>query len=34
MDCEVVLLVKKSIENNFQNAFESFHKIKVEILND
>ena len=34
MDCEMVVLAKKSIENNFQNAFKAFHKIKVEILND
>ncbi len=30
MDCEVVILVKKSLET----VFEAFHKIKVEILND
>jgi len=34
MDCEVVVLAKKSVENNFQNTFKAFHKIKVEILND
>ena len=34
MDCEVVILVKKSVEKSLQTAFEVFHKIKVEILND
>ena len=34
MECEVVILVKKSVEKSFQTAFEAFHKIKVEILND
>ena len=34
MECEVVVLVKKSVEKSLQTAFEAFHKIKVEILND
>jgi len=34
MECEVVVLVKKSGEKSLQTAFEAFHKIKVEILND
>lgn len=34
MDCEVVVLVKKSVEKSLQTTFEAFHKIKVEILND
>ena len=34
MECEVVILAKKSVEKSLQSAFETFHKIKVEILND
>ena len=34
MDCEVVILVKKSVKKNLETVFEAFHKIKVEILND
>ena len=34
MECEVVILVKKSNKKSFQTTFEAFHKIKVEILND
>ena len=34
MECEVEILVKKSGEKSLQTAFEAFHKIKVEILND
>lgn len=34
MECEVVLLAKKSVEKSLQTTFEAFHKIKVEILND
>ena len=34
MDCEVVVLVKKSVKKSLQTAFDTFHKIKVEILND
>ena len=34
MECEVVVLVKKSGKKSLQTAFEAFHKIKVEILND
>ena len=34
MECEVVILVKKSNIKSFQTTFEAFHKIKVEILND
>ena len=34
MDCEVVILVQKSVKKSLQTAFEAFHKIKVEILND
>ena len=34
MECEVVVLVKKSGEKSLQTTFEAFHKIKVEILND
>ena len=34
MDCEVVVLVKKSVKKSLQTAFDAFHKIKVEILND
>ena len=34
MECEVVVLVKKSGKKSLQTAFEAFYKIKVEILND
>ncbi|MDA9057255.1 YigZ family protein [Flavobacteriaceae bacterium] len=34
MDCEVIILAKKSVEKSLQTTFEAFHKIKVEILND
>jgi len=34
MECEVVILVKKSNIKSFETTFEAFHKIKVEILND
>ena len=34
MECEVVILAKKSVEKSLQTTFEAFHKIKVEILND
>lgn len=34
MECEVKILVKKSVRKSLQTAFEPFHKIKVEILND
>ena len=34
MECEVEILVKKSVKKSLQTAFEPFHKIKVEILND
>ena len=34
MECEVVVLAKKSVEKSLQTTFEAFHKIKVEILND
>ena len=34
MECEVEILVKKSAKKTLQIAFEPFHKIKVEILND
>ncbi|AOR27466.1 conserved hypothetical protein (UPF002) [Formosa sp. Hel1_33_131] len=34
MECEVVVLVKKSGKKSLQTTFEAFHKIKVEILND
>ena len=34
MECEVEILVKKSAKKTLQTAFEPFHKIKVEILND
>ena len=34
MECEVVILVKKSVIKRLQTTFEAFHKIKVEILND
>ncbi len=34
MDCEVVILVKKSVKKSLETVFEAFHKIKVEILND
>jgi len=34
MECEMVILVKKSGQINFETTFEAFHKIKVEILND
>ncbi len=34
MECEVVILVKKSVIKSLQTTFEAFHKIKVEILND
>tara|TARA_B110000046_G_scaffold182814_1_gene217589 strand:- start:9820 stop:10431 length:612 start_codon:yes stop_codon:yes gene_type:complete len=34
MECEVEILVKKSVRKSLQTAFEPFHKIKVEILND
>ena len=34
MECEVEILVKKSVKKSLQTAFEPYHKIKVEILND
>ena len=34
MNCEVLVLVKKSNKKSLQTTFEAFHKIKVEILND
>jgi len=34
MECEVIILAKKSVEKSLQTTFEAFHKIKVEILND
>jgi len=34
MECEVEILVKKSAKKTLQTAFEPFHKIKIEILND
>ena len=34
MECEVDILVKKSVKKSLQTALEPFHKIKVEILND
>jgi len=34
MDCEVIILAKKSVEKSLQTTFEAFQKIKVEILND
>ena len=34
MECEMDILVKKSVKKSLQTALEPFHKIKVEILND
>jgi len=34
MDCEVIILAKKSIKKSLETVFEPFHKIKVEIFND